>query len=126
MDLLKKLINENRKRLGIQRWPIEIIVIDDKVGLTKGKRFIYTDYHAYAETTPKDLSRRSFTVYFTHSALERKDLNRIVLHELLHALLWKMIDLLREDSASELKIEKEEHLVIDKLLKALLEYKEKI
>lgn len=117
---LKKLLNKHRKRLGLQSWPIEIIIIEDKVGLTKGKELTFKDYSNFAETQAKDEKKRSFTLYFTKESINSPKLEEIIIHELLHALFWKLILIAGEEKENTAKVDKEEHFIIDKLLKALM------
>jgi hypothetical protein len=125
---LKRALNKHRKRLGIGRWSVELILTEDRGYYAKGNRFQFNQADCYAEVEPRDLSKRKFTVYVNKKALNHKDLEAFVLHELLHALLWKVLALSievgeartdKEISKREKKAEREEHLIIDKLIRAL-------
>lgn len=122
---LKRLINKYRALLGLNTWPIKVIVIDNKIGITKNKTFKFIQSNKLAEVEVTDLNKRKFLIYFTKQSLNSNDLEKIVLHELLHVLLWKMIYISEEsgklkNSKTDKKLDKEEHFVIDKFLKAIL------
>lgn len=126
---LKRLINKHRALLGLSTWPIEVIVIDNKIGIVKNKSFEFTNSKKLAEVALRDLNKREFTIYFTRQSLNSEDLESTVLHELLHVLLWKALNISEdcgeakeERTKNKLykKLGKEEHFVIDKLLRALL------
>lgn len=122
---LKSIINKYRKKLGLYSWSIEVIIIDNKVGQTKNKKFSFNNYDKLAEAEPRDLSKRQFTIYFTKQSLNDKNLDKIVFHELLHVLFWNCLDVATQLGASTdekttnllyRKLDKEEHFVIDKLI----------
>lgn len=128
---LKREINRQRKRLGLMHWSFEIAVVENKRALLKKlrKTINFRSSDVLAEVAPRDFSGRKYIIYFTKAAIDRKDLDEIVLHEMLPALFWKVLDQSHDLGASKSEFEQrklakdldhEEHLIIRKLIGALL------
>lgn len=135
---LKSIVNKYRKLLGISSWSIEVKIVDNKTGLAKNKNFYFKDSNFWAEVSVVDLNKRHFEININEKALERSDLEKIILHELLHVLLWKTLSISESLGASheinnekiqksiEKSLDEEEHFIIDKLLKVMFYYENNI
>ncbi|MFA5879919.1 MAG: hypothetical protein WC860_07065 [Candidatus Margulisiibacteriota bacterium] len=106
---LKCLINKYIKILGLSSWSISFQIIENKVAIAHGKHLRFKDNNFWAETQEIDLNKKQFQINIIKQALNSKYLEKIIFHELLHVLFWKLID------SKDIDKDKEEHFIIEKL-----------
>jgi hypothetical protein len=115
---LRNLITRYKKKLGLEDHHIDVL-ISDKIDGDK-------DY--FAEVTNKLYADQSYTISFLKD--EDRNLSDTVKHELLHILLWGLLDVvegiinvagLTPDKRQELlrELELREHAIIDKLTEVI-------
>ncbi|MFA6090117.1 MAG: hypothetical protein WC755_09750 [Candidatus Woesearchaeota archaeon] len=117
---LKNILNRSRRLLRLTSWSIEVIIIKNKNIITKNKKLISSESDFYAMTEEIDSTKRKFIIYVNEILLKQKDkaITKVIVHELLHILFWKMLDFSTQIHKN--KIEREEHFVIEKLVNALV------
>ena len=128
---LKNLLRKYSKKLGLKDYKIETVIAPTKHYICQNGNVeeYNTADNYYAEITEANYGKKEFVLLINKWALQ-ENIKDTVIHELLHALLWGLTDIIEQcipllnvsdDDKSRLKnkLDEREHEVIEKLIKAI-------